>query len=270
MGSTANGGMNPMAAGALSGLSQVLAEQPFDTIKVRMQSRALSYDAFTGPIDLVRTTFRREGIRAFFQGVTPRLATYSAVKASLFTLFDKFYRATDSTLLAGGLAGGINTVFSCPQDVLKSLLQVQVASGPGNYRGPIATARDLYASHGGRGFYRGWGALVARDVPGYALLYTVFVRGRASPALEVVPTWCIGGASGLAFYLSMLPVDRIKTVMMTQPLRNPTFSGPAEAWASIIGSHGVLGLYRGCAPTLARTFAGQGVALSVYEYLSRS
>ena len=94
-----------VVAGALSGFTQVLAEQPFDTVKVRLQSRALAFDAFDGPVALMRSTYAKEGLRAFYQGVTPRLATYSAVKASLFSLFERLYETTGSTVVAGGLAG---------------------------------------------------------------------------------------------------------------------------------------------------------------------
>jgi len=95
-------------AGALSGFAQVLAEQPFDTVKVRLQSRALAFDVFQSPTTLIKDTYAREGLRAFYQGVTPRLATYSAVKASLFALFERFHENTGSTVVAGGLAGMIN------------------------------------------------------------------------------------------------------------------------------------------------------------------
>ena len=253
------------AAGALSGFCQVLAEQPFDTIKVRLQSRALAFDAFLGPAALVRHTYAAEGTRAFFQGMTPRLATYSGVKASLFALFEAFREKTGSVAFAGAAAGGLNTAISCPQDVLKSRLQVQVASGPGHYLGPLATAKLLLEARGVAAFYAGWLPLVCRDVPGYALLYSVYVAGTE----RRLPTALVGAASGLAFYVSTLPVDRVKTVMMTQPLDRPAFSSARAAFLEIYAANGILGFYRGCGPTLARTACGQAVALSVYDWASR-
>ena len=254
-----------MAAGAVSGFAQVLAEQPFDTIKVRLQSRALTFDGFLGPAALVRHTYAAEGTRAFFQGVTPRLCTYSAVKASLFALFERLREATGSVAAAGGLAGGLNTLVSCPQDVLKSRLQVQIASGPGHYLGPLATAAALYRARGLRAFYAGWAPLACRDVPGYALLYSVYVYGRDRTTL---PTWLVGAASGVSFYISTLPVDRVKTVMMTQPLDRPHFSTARAAFLEIYSTSGILGFYRGCGPTLARTACGQAVALTAYDWAS--
>jgi hypothetical protein len=44
-------------------------------VKVRLQSRALSFDSHAGPLALARDAWRCEGGRAFFQGLTPRLAT---------------------------------------------------------------------------------------------------------------------------------------------------------------------------------------------------
>lgn len=165
------------------------------------------------------------------------------------------------------LAGFLNSVVSCPQEVLKSRLQVQVASASTSYIGPIATLRLLIASpRGARVLYTGWLPLVCRDTPGYALLYSIFVHGRRAPSLEAVPTWCLGGASGVAFYLTTLPIDRIKTVMMTQSLDRPAFPSPRTALLDIVSKGGAGSLYRGCAPTLLRTFVGQATALTVYEW----
>ena len=70
----------------------------------------------------------REGARAFTQGIAPRLATYSAVKGSLFALYDAARAPRGglglNSFAAGALAGAANTLVSCPQDVLKSQLQV--------------------------------------------------------------------------------------------------------------------------------------------------
>jgi hypothetical protein len=165
------------------------------------------------------------------------------------------------------LVGCLNTALSCPQEVLKSRLQVQVASAPGSYLGPIATLRLLVASPLGlRALYTGWLPLVCRDTPGYALLYSVFVHSRRAPSMEAVPTWCLGGVSGVAFYLTTLPIDRVKTVMMTQSLERPAFPNPRAALEDIVSKGGVGGLYRGCAPTLLRTFVGQATALTAYEW----
>jgi len=116
----------------------------------------------------------------------------------------------------------------------------------------------------------------------------------SADALRPVPTWAIGGCSGVAFYLITLPIDRAKTIMMTQPLPGgaasavaapllvpvagasvaaatappPRFESAAAALREVAERDGWRGLYRGCAPTLLRTFVGQAVALTAYDWAS--
>lgn len=247
-------------AGGLSGACQVLAEQPFDTVKIRLQSRINRFTILNGPVAMVQTTFQQEGIKAFFRGLTPRLLTYSTVKFCLFSLYEYFKKSTGIVPLAGALAGGINTVISCPQDVLKSQLQVQLVRQ--QYQGPISTLKALLQTHGPKFAYFGWRPLVFRDVLGYALLYSTF---HYTTTYNLFPTFICGGLSGVAFYLSTLPIDRVKTVMMTLDFRDPMYRTASHAARSIYSQEGFLGLYRGCIPTLSRTFVGQAVALTVYS-----
>jgi solute carrier family 25 carnitine/acylcarnitine transporter 20/29 len=226
MASQTSGAAATALAGGLGGAAQVLAEQPLDTVKTRLQSRSAAFVACAGPRDLLRATLTREGHRALMQGFTPRLLTYSLVKFSLFSLYERARAPPHgghagvpglglSVLPAGALAGGLNTVVSCPQDVLKSRLQMQIVAGGRGYAGPIATARTMLAERGVLAFYSGWRPLLLRDTLGYAVLFSVFESSKAGNWL---PLWACGGMSGLAFYISTLPIDRVKTVMMTQPL----------------------------------------------------
>lgn len=253
-------------AGGLAGAAQVLAEQPFDTIKTRLQSRSAAFVVADGPATLTRSTLALEGYGALLQGLTPRLFCYSLVKFSLFSLYERGRSDGGglSVAAAGGLAGMVNTLVSCPQDVLKSRLQVQVVVRPDGevYLGPLRMVRRLLARHGARAFYRGLPPLIVRDTIGYAVLFSIF---ESSMALGTLPTWLCGGLSGLGFYLTTLPVDRVKTVMMTQSFSTPQYENAWVCASSLLRTEGLAGAYRGCSPTLARTFVGQASCLSVFE-----
>ena len=108
-------------AGLASGISQVLAEHPLDTIKIRLQSRALAFDVLEGPRAVAAKALSEEGVAAPFRGLVPRLLTYAPVKSTLFAQYD-FYGGTP---FAGALAGGCNTLLSCPVDALKSRVQTR-------------------------------------------------------------------------------------------------------------------------------------------------
>ena len=97
--------------------------------------------------------------------------------------------------------------------------------------------------------------------------------------------------SGFGFYVLTLPIDRAKTVLMTDPLLpsgwRDSISGAsgwrdstsralgwrnlisrASGWRAaqgVVAAEGWRGLYRGCSVTLLRTFVGQAVGLTVYS-----
>lgn len=265
----------PALAGAASGAAQVLAEHPLDSLKVRLQSRLSAFNGIGGPLAMLRHTVSAEGTAALFQGLSPRLLTYSVVKLSLFALYERWLPVCDgSPLAAGGLAGACNTLVSCPQDVLKSRLQVlRFTHGAQRCPSPLALAQQLVRAHGPLVFYRGWGALLLRDTIGYAALFSMY---SSEQLRQQLPSWLVGGLSGLAFYLSTLPIDRAKTVLMTQdltPAPAPAHAAHASGWGAargVVAAEGWRGLYRGASVTLLRTFVGQAVGLTVYSSTLRA
>ena len=239
-------------AGLASGISQVLAEHPLDTIKIRLQSRALAFDVLEGPRAVAAKALSEEGVSALFRGLVPRLLTYAPVKSSLFAQYDYY----GGTPWAGALAGGCNTLLSCPVDALKSRVQTRqdMMTWPN-------VMRQMFVEGGIGAFYKGWLPLFCRDVPGYFLLFGVYDYGRE------LPQPLVGAAAGVAFYGSTLPIDRVKTVMMTQSIVNPRFASPVDCARDIYLHQGVRGFYRASLPTLLRTACGQAVALTVYGLL---
>jgi len=241
-------------AGLLSGISQVLAEQPLDTLKTRLQST--QFGETMTPLELARATARLEGAGAFMRGVMPRLLTYPLVKLSLFTLYEHLHARTGSTIMAGACAGILNTAIACPVDLIKSVLQV--ARSPG----AALTASELLRAQGWRALYRGIVPLMVRDGVGYAILYSVYNQGKRADSLQALPGWVLGGLAGASFYAATLPVDRVKVMMQTQPAGMPQSLRGAVTTLQL---QGVRSFYRGAAPTLVRTFLGQAVALSTYD-----
>ena len=94
----------PALAGAASGAAQVLAEHPLDSLKVRLQSRLAAFNSIGGPIAMLRHTLSAEGAAALFQGLSPRLLTYSVVKLSLFSLYERWLPVCGGSPLAHDLS----------------------------------------------------------------------------------------------------------------------------------------------------------------------
>lgn len=68
--------------------------QPFDTIKVRLQTQGHKYDS---AMDCMRKTTKGEGYRALFKGMAPPLATAAAVNAIVFATFGYTIRVSGAT-----------------------------------------------------------------------------------------------------------------------------------------------------------------------------
>ncbi|RDD45795.1 Mitochondrial glutamate carrier 2 [Trichoplax sp. H2] len=82
MGTRENGKVpwqHSILAGCLAGSIATVSVNPCDVIKTRLQ--ALDKDTgkarYSGIVDCVRTTFKQEGITAFFKGCTPRIIVIS-------------------------------------------------------------------------------------------------------------------------------------------------------------------------------------------------
>lgn len=73
-----------LTAGALGGTACVLTGQPFDTVKVKMQTFPGLYKGFT---DCCLQTYSQVGLRGFYRGTGPALLAYVAENSVLFMCY---------------------------------------------------------------------------------------------------------------------------------------------------------------------------------------
>ena len=85
--------------------------------------------------------------------------------------------------IAGGVAGAVSGIVSCPLDVIKTKLQAQggfsrrkenVPLSARAYRGVTGTAATIWREEGLRGMYRGLGPMLLGYVPTWAVYLTVY------------------------------------------------------------------------------------------------
>lgn len=93
--------------------------------------------------------------------------------------------------LAGNMANGTNIPLSSVQ-----------MPGQRQYRGPLHCISSILRTEGLQGLYRGAGAMILRDVPGYVLYfipYTIFcnlLKPDASSDPHPGSIWLAGGLAG--------------------------------------------------------------------------
>jgi solute carrier family 25 carnitine/acylcarnitine transporter 20/29 len=167
----------PFAAGVLAGANGTMVGHPFDTLKTRFQvGRVLKQN-----VDVLF-------IRQLYRGILPPLLTSGAIQSVNFFLFENFrtrLRRQESSLVsgdltsifvAGSMSGSAVSLVSNPISIVKIRQQVESSSGVRQ------CVRDIYASSGMKGFYRGYSTMLALDASRglYLTIYEVMKRAIVS------------------------------------------------------------------------------------------
>jgi solute carrier family 25 carnitine/acylcarnitine transporter 20/29 len=178
---------------------------PIEGVKSRLQVQYSSNSAlYGGPIDCVRSILKSEGLRGLYNGWTCvafcRLSNYAYFGS--YEIFKNFFQSKhkDKTLSSlelitcGGLAG-ISYWFSCyPVDLIKARLMVAAAQRAMIANNPSSAASDIpfsvrsifhsiYAKHGWRGFFAGFGPCLIRAFPANAAAFITYEK-----VIKILPT----------------------------------------------------------------------------------
>lgn len=160
-----------VAAGITTGTLAILAAQPTDVVKVRMQA-AGSKGGYKGVWDAYKTIGQKEGIKnGLYRGTMPNIArnciinvgetvVYDAVKDS-FISSGLLQDGVSCHLASAAVAGVTATIVASPVDVIKTRY---MNAERGLYRGALHCASLTLKAEGMRAFYKGFNASCLRLV----------------------------------------------------------------------------------------------------------
>lgn len=305
--------MNEIVAGTAGGVGSIIVCHPLDTIRVRLQTAHIN--RFSGVFDCIRQTAVNEGALAFYKGLSAPLFSQAITKATMF-----FGHAwcrelmhgvglTSSTsasslplpaiAVSGAFAGTLNTLVSCPIELIRCNLQIQYDrhKHEARFRGPIQCARAIVAQHGVLSLWRGGTAMILRDVPGLAAYFAAFegvrrwLQSEKVYELSQMSTLMIAGSvGGICYWSTAFPQDVIKSVIQTRfashtdtsqhslPSQQQSQSQSQEArqnsprdtfvvtWRRLIAEGGVKRLFRGFSVALLRGIPGASLTFTCYTY----
>jgi solute carrier family 25 (mitochondrial carnitine/acylcarnitine transporter), member 20/29 len=283
-----------------SGIALVLAGHSFDTMKVRLQTGGGTL--FSGPIDCLVQTIKKEGFFGLYKGVSAPLFLTGVINSVVFGLngliINNVLRANSlfgskpewqgtpfkakEAALAGIGSGFVISVVVTPIEGVKGRLQVQynkaAASATGGlvFNGPLDCARKVVAASGWRnGLYRGWSAVAFCRMSNYAYFGTyVYFRDVFTPEGHVgrLPIWnnvAAGALAGIMHCLACYPADVIKARMQTAPdTRIPYYRGFWHAASETWASGGMKAMFRGFTPCLIRAVPANAACFTTYEIIS--
>ncbi len=289
--------------GAAAGMAGVVAGQPLDTAKVRLQSPRLG---FTGVGDCIWRTAREEGVRALYKGMAVPLSSQIVIQAVVFGSYAFAERQLSATgmfannsrsrssdggngggggssssnywalFLAGSFAGLVQTPLMTAVEAVKIKLQLQRGSAHQQFAGPFDCARQLVRTGGLRALFPGFFPTLVREVPSYGIyffVYEYFKRRFRSSETGVTGNAGLlmaGGLSGCASWAIVHPVDVLKTAVLGAAA-TPAGAAPASLWQVVrqnVRAHGWQWLTRGFAASQQRSFVVNAATFCCFEHTS--
>ncbi|KAI0081981.1 mitochondrial carrier [Panus rudis PR-1116 ss-1] len=286
-----------LTAGTAGGIAQVLVGQPFDIVKVRMQTAPKG--TYSGMLDCAGGILKNEGPLAFYKGtLTPLLGIGVCVSIQFGALeYSKRYFArqnlangrggpdgltlTSGQYFASGVFAGLaNGVVSGPVEHIRIRLQTQSATNP-TYTGPSDAVRKIWNGHGIAGIYKGQVITLWREATGYGVYFLAYEklmqhemaskgirRDQVSPAKAVL----FGAAAGYALWAVIYPIDMIKSRMQTDGFSatdGQKYKSTIDCIRTVWRTEGIGAFTRGLGPTLIRSPFANGATFLGFEMAMR-
>lgn len=267
-------------AGFVGGAVQVLVGQPFDLVKVRMQTGQYKTIAET-----VTQTLAKEGPAAFYKGTTAPLFGVGACVSIQFYTFHETkrqianYTKADLTpsqfYLAGATAGVANSVVTTPIEHVRILMQTQKDS---TFKGPFDAARKVSAQYGWRAVYRGFSVTTLREIQAYGTWFMTFeylisTQTRQGIKRDDIPTWKLmsfGALAGEALWLASYPLDVVKSQFQGDKFGPAArYKGAIDAARQTWKTLGFRGFWVGLVPTLLRALPASACTFASVELTLR-
>ncbi|KAI8069293.1 mitochondrial carrier domain-containing protein [Gongronella butleri] len=277
-----------LVSGTVAGAIEGVATYPTEYVKTRLQLQAggklaPGEVAFKGPVDCVVQTVRRHGVGALYTGVSA-LAIGNAAKAGVrFLSYDQIanlLRDKDGKLsglrsMMAGLGAGMieGLVVVTPSETIKTKLIHDRNSAQPKYKGLVHGTRMIVAEEGLGGIYRGLGPVMARQGANSAVRFTSYsyikgflqqMRGDDTSPLPTTHTFLAGAIAGIITVFTTMPLDTTKTRMQALDAKQ-LYKNSFDCVVKVVKANGVLSLWKGATPRLARLIFSGGIVFAVYE-----
>lgn len=286
-------------------MAVTLAGHPFDTVKIRLQVQRPGEEMYRNTFHCARMILRKEGFRnGLYAGVASPLFGQMFFRAGSFLTFhatvEKLTCLTENsesariggrahrykTLLASGaITGAIITFIETPIDLVKTKLQTTYIKGiwDPSYKAPFnnfrTCVRFLHSRYGAVGLYQGYSSTLFRNVPANALFFPVNeiakdnlmeFRGYSSESdLNFADRLFCGACAGLSYWVTICPLDCIKTQIMMTPLVD--FRAQQLTYVKVVknmyAEGGVTRFYQGLLPLAMRAIPACGMMFATVDFL---
>ncbi|XP_058506521.1 solute carrier family 25 member 48 [Solea solea] len=299
--------MDDFIAGWIGGASSVVVGHPLDTVKTRLQAG----NGYKNTLHCILTIYRKETVMGFFKGMSFPLASVTVYNSAVFGFFSNTqrliskYRHGDGRhpcdmldlTVASMLTGLMSVSLGAPVDLVKIRLQMQtqavlaenlsLAGSMSNgtniplgsvnmpnqklYRGPIHCISSILQTEGLPGLYRGAGAMILRDVPGYTLYFIPYamICNLLTPDPSSTPhpcsIWLAGGLAGSISWVTATPADVVKSRLQADAQLQRKYKGILHCIIDSYRTEGMQVFFRGASVNAIRGFPMSATMFLTYE-----
>jgi solute carrier family 25 (mitochondrial carnitine/acylcarnitine transporter), member 20/29 len=277
-------------AGYLSGAIGIVVGNPLDIIKVRLQagSTATAGDSSQA---IARTP------TGYLRGAAAPILGYGALNSLLYMSYNRSLNLLEPSIfdptklagvdlskiwLAGAIGGLASWAVSAPSELVKCRAQLVVDGQQSSW----TIFKNVLAKDGIRGLYLGGVVTSLRDSIGYGFYFwsyelskRLLLSRQANPfiAPTTVEVLLSGGIAGVITWVSIYPLDAIKTRVQTQsqvelpgesrPLLEPVrkSSSALQIARSMYRTEGLRAFYSGLGVCSLRAFVVNAVQWYMYE-----
>ncbi|KAG8761632.1 S-adenosylmethionine transporter [Serendipita sp. 396] len=257
-----------LIAGGVAGTSVDLLFFPIDTLKTRLQSS--------------QGFIKAGGFKGVYKGVGSVALGSAPGAAAFFTTYDTLKKTIKfapgweplTHLVSASCGEVVACIIRVPTEVVKSRTQT---SSYGPLASSFMSARMTLRTQGWRGFYKGFGLTIMREIPFTSIQFPVYeflkikladALGRERGKLHAYEAAMCGSVAGGLAAASTTPLDVLKTRVMLDIKASTVESStsPIAMLQRIYRQEGVRALFSGILPRTIWISAGGAVFLGAYEW----
>lgn len=274
--------------GGVAGGVEVLCNFPTEFVKTQLQlyGKDAKVVKFHSPADVIKHTLKHEGPTGFYKGLWPVFfgsIPKAAIRFGANGKAKEWLRDENGKLsffgsLGAGLFAGVSeSVFAVtPMETIKTKLIHDAGMAKPRYKNSLHGIRTMIMEDGIMGIYKGLAPTTtkqgANQMVRFTLMDTIkkWRRTQVDDPKYVFPLYEILLMSAVTGFISVyatMPFDVVKTRM--QGLEATKYKSSLDCCAQIAKTDGILGLWKGTTPRLARVAVSTSIIFTTYEATMR-
>lgn len=258
-----------LAGGAAGGIESILT-YPTEFVKTQQQLLRKTARVSASPLKLFINIVRTQGFKPLYGGAGVFCASNATKSAVRFFTFDFTRRylpvnpATGRTTPAGNLLAGLiaeiaeSVAVVTPGETLKTkLIDDRNRVGGSKYKNTASAIRNILATEGVPGLYRGVVAVTLKQASNAVVRFTSYnflldqTRAMLGNKRNAACSVIAGAGAGLITVYCTMPMDNIKTKLQSIGSRE-RYSGSWDCLKKMVREGGVSSLWTGTSPRLIR------------------